>query len=79
MTPTTQLELLTRRQTATVLGVSVPTLTRWGREGRGPRPLRLTPGSRGRVMYRAADIQAFVETLAAAPTKPFAAPAAHSR
>lgn len=70
----TQTGLLTRRQTAERLAVSRDTLTRWGREGRGPQPLRLTAGSRGRVVYRQADIDQFVATLAAAAQSRFPPP-----
>jgi predicted site-specific integrase-resolvase len=54
-----QPELLSRRAAAGLLGISVETLTRWKKQGRGPRPMRLTPGSRGRVIYRRCDLVAF--------------------
>lgn len=45
-------------ETAKVLGVSIPTLRRWDREGH-LRSVRLAPGSPRR--YRRSDIDALVE------------------
>lgn len=72
--PTTMPELMNRRTAAAVLGISGATLTRWNREGRGPRPLRLTAGPRGRVVYRRCDLEQFVAGLVDAPTTRFTAP-----
>ncbi len=74
MTTTTMPELLNRRMAAAALGVAVGTLTKWHHEGRGPRPLRLTAGSRGRVVYRRCDLEQFVAGLAEAPAQRFAPP-----
>jgi len=63
-------ELLSRRAAAGLLGISVETLTRWKKQGRGPRPLRLTPGSRGRVIYRRSDLIAYCADPEAAPSWP---------
>jgi hypothetical protein len=59
MTTTTLPTLMNRRAAAAALGLSVSTLVKWGRAGRGPRPLRLTDGPRGRCVYRAEDVLAW--------------------
>jgi predicted DNA-binding transcriptional regulator AlpA len=45
-------DLLNRAAVARLLAVSARTLERWGREGRGPRPLRVGPRL---VRYRRDD------------------------
>jgi len=73
-----QPELLSRRAAAGLLGISVETLVRWRKQGRGPRPLRLTAGSRGRVIYRRCDVLAFAadpEQAAGWPLTKFPRPA----
>jgi len=52
-------QLLSRRAAAAMLGIAPATLAVWRKRGRGPRPLRLTPGPRGRTVYRLEDIQAY--------------------
>jgi hypothetical protein len=59
MTTTTLPTLMNRRAAAAALGLSVSTLVKWRREGRGPRPIRLTDGPRGRCVYRAEDVLAW--------------------
>jgi len=66
--------LMNRRCAAEALGVSMSTLRKWRHEGRGPRPLRLTGGPRGRCVYRREDIEAFIAGLAAAPAERFDPP-----
>lgn len=51
--------LMSRRDAALAIGVSPSTLVKWRREGRGPRPLRLTDGPRGRCVYRREDVEAW--------------------
>lgn len=51
--------LMSRRDAAAALGVATSTLVKWRREGRGPRPLRLTDGPRGRCVYRREDVERF--------------------
>jgi predicted site-specific integrase-resolvase len=65
-----QPELLSRRAAAGLLGISVETLTRWKKQGRGPRPLKLSPGSRGRVIYRKTDLLAYCADPEQAPSWP---------
>ena len=55
-----QTTLLTTTEAATRLGVSVPTLNRWVRQGR-IAPVIQAPGLRGARLYDPADI----DTLAA--------------
>lgn len=59
MSPDYVPSLLNRRAAAAMLGISVGTLVTWRKRGRGPRPLRLTPGPRGRCVYRREDVEAF--------------------
>ena len=69
--------LLSRRETARVLGLAHESLRQWAGETprRGPQPLKLSPSSRGRVVYRLDDVQAF----AADPVAYNAAVAAQGR
>jgi hypothetical protein len=78
-TATTAPELMNRRQAARHLGIAPATLARWHHEGRGPRPLRLTAGPRGRVVYRRCDLEAFVAGLADAPMLRFDPPPGRNR
>ena len=50
--------LRSRLATAVFLGVSIPTLERWDRDGYGPRPVKIGPR---RVGYRTGDLIAFIE------------------
>jgi len=71
-------QLLSRRAAAAVLGISTQTLIAWGKAGRGPRPLRLTAGCRGRVIFRRQDVEAFAndpEQPTAWPVRRFDPPA----
>lgn len=47
----TRLRLLTRRQAAEILNVSMGTLARWAGERRGPPFLKLVEGDAGSVRY----------------------------
>ena len=70
--------LLSRRAAAAVLGIAPATLAVWRKRGRGPQPLRLTPGSRGRCVYRREDVEAFArdpELAAGWPLTKFPRPA----
>lgn len=51
-----QKELLSRREAATALGVSIYSLGRWARDGKGPRYFWVG----GRVKYAAADLDDFI-------------------
>ncbi len=51
-------ELLNRSAVGKLLGVSPRTLERWGREGRGPRPIRVGPRL---VRYRERDVERWLE------------------
>jgi excisionase family DNA binding protein len=46
--------LLTRKEAASYLRVSVPTLERWAREGREPRPIHIGR----RALYRLSRLRA---------------------
>ena len=53
-------ELLTAPQAADYLGIGARTLSRWSSEGKAPTPLKLTPGRRGTLRYRRADLAAWI-------------------
>ena len=55
--------LLTKRDTAEILGVSIRTLDRWHQAGEGPR--RVYIGG-GRGMYPRAALDQFIESLSEA-------------
>lgn len=59
-TPTVIPELLTLPQAAVYLNIGQRTLARWSAEGKAPRPLKLTPGRRGALRYRRADLADWV-------------------
>lgn len=56
MTP----EILDTAGAAQYLGLSIPTLDRYRLTGNGPRYAKLTPGNRGPVRYRRADLDAWM-------------------
>lgn len=51
---------LTRSHAASYLGVAAQTLANWRSQGRGPKSMNLG----GKVFYRLADLEAFVEATA---------------
>lgn len=55
-------ELLTTREAAAFLRISVPTLERLRASGAGCRYRKLGPGKRARVVYAKADLIAWLET-----------------
>jgi predicted DNA-binding transcriptional regulator AlpA len=59
--------LVTERQAATVLSVSVSTLRRWRREGRPPFARRIGPRA---LRYRLADLTDHVAGAAVNASKP---------
>jgi excisionase family DNA binding protein len=54
-------DVLTRRQAAERLGVTVNTMARWAQQGRGPA-YSLTGNRKGRALYSAATIAAWLES-----------------
>lgn len=60
-------ELVDRKAAARFLHVSQATLSRWMRDRIGPAVVKLTDGERGRVLYRRADLVAFVEARTLRP------------
>jgi hypothetical protein len=60
-TPADFERLLSRREAAEYLSVSVSTLERWHLEGTGPTLIKL---NRRRTAYRPADLRSFVEACA---------------
>jgi prophage regulatory protein len=56
--------LIDARELAAMLAISVPTVWRMRESGRLPEPLRLTSQC---LRWRRADINAFLESLAASP------------
>lgn len=59
-TPTIAPELLTAVQAAEYLGIGQRTLARWSTDGKAPAPLKLTPGRRGALRYRRADLTEWI-------------------
>jgi len=57
---TPEAEVLTRSQAAARLGVTATTLARWAQQGRGPS-YSLTGDSKGRALYSAASIAAWLQ------------------
>jgi predicted DNA-binding transcriptional regulator AlpA len=60
-------ELVDRKTAAAFLHVSQPTLSRWMKDRVGPPVVKLTDGERGRVLYRRADLEAFVDARTLRP------------
>jgi len=58
--PTIAPELLTAPQAAEYLNIGQRTLARWSSEGKAPAPIKLTPGRRGALRYRRADLTEWV-------------------
>lgn len=56
-------KLLPRRDVEAITRMPVSTIYKWMREGKFPRPVRLGEGERAPVMWRADDIQQFIEAL----------------
>ena len=56
MTP----DILDTAGAAEYLGLSAPTLNRFRVSGNGPQYAKLTPGNRGPVRYRRADLDAWM-------------------
>lgn len=54
-------DVLTRREAAARLGVTTTTLARWAQQGRGPA-YSLTGNRKGRALYSAATIAAWLES-----------------
>jgi transposase len=54
-------DVLSRRQAAERLGVSVTCMARWAMQGRGPA-YSLTGTTKGRALYTAASIAAWLES-----------------
>lgn len=54
-------EVLNRREAAHRLGVTTTTLARWAQQGRGPS-YSLTGTRKGRALYSAASIAAWLES-----------------
>lgn len=55
-------ELWTREEAARFLKVSPKCLANWGTLGVGPKFRKLSKGRSGRVLYRASDVTAWLES-----------------
>lgn len=59
--------LMTTKEVSERLNTAPNTLRWWRHKGLGPRSFTLGPGTRGKVMYREEDVEAYLaERLAAA-------------
>ncbi len=54
-------ETLTEQQLAKRWDLAVGTIRNWRRQGKGPKPVRLGPGPKARVIYKLKDIEQFEE------------------
>ena len=61
MMHTPEADVLSRREAAARLGVTVRTMDRWARESRGPS-YSLTGNRRGRALYTSASIAEWLES-----------------
>lgn len=52
--------LLTSQEVAGLLGVSLPTLSRWRADGEGPAFLKLGRGPKAPVRYRVQEVERFL-------------------
>jgi len=62
-------EVLSRKETAQLLGIDIRTLDRWRKLGRGPAYLDLTQG-RGKkpcIRYRTRELEKFLKTVTRTP------------
>lgn len=53
--------LMTVDEAAAWMNVGKRSLARWSAMGRAPKPLKITPGRRGCVRYRRADLEGWIE------------------
>ena len=60
------ISLLTKKQTAAMVGLHPESLMRLVREGRFPRPLKISDAKNSRVMFDQQDVKAWIETRKAA-------------
>lgn len=60
--------LLTEDDVAKRYGVVVGTVQKWRRLGTGPAYVKIGPGSKGPVRYRAQDLDAFDQASLVQPT-----------
>jgi predicted DNA-binding transcriptional regulator AlpA len=60
--------LLTPRDAAQALGLSVRTVERYRADGSGPPFVKLSPGQAGRVRYRRADLESWIANRCVACT-----------
>ena len=69
--PITLTAYLNSQEAADMLRISIRTLERMRVEGSGPRYLKAGKGTRSRVLYRSADIDAWLETRAYCSTSEY--------
>jgi predicted DNA-binding transcriptional regulator AlpA len=66
--PAKQIALVSKIEVASALGVSIWTLDRWRKQGKFPKPIRLT--DRSPLMWRVRDIDAWLIKRQLARIKP---------
>jgi hypothetical protein len=55
-------EYLDRKSAAIFMNLSVSALEQWKRKNYGPQPISIGQGKRKRIVYKRADITAFIES-----------------
>lgn len=68
-THTTDARVYSRAEAAAILGVKITTMAHWAMQGRGPAYARSGP-HRGRVWYRAADLDRWLQSRSIEPGQP---------
>lgn len=68
-TQATDSRVYSRAEAAAILGVTPTTLAHWAMEGRGPAYARSGP-HRGRVWYRACDLDRWLQSRSIEPGRP---------
>lgn len=64
-------KIVTATQAARLLGVTADTLSNWRCIGRGPRFIKTSPTRHGKVLYRASEVEAWLENNSYGSTSEF--------
>lgn len=58
---TTAPELVDADALASMLNLSIHTIRDWRKQGRGPQPIKLTPGRQGRIRFTLEEVRRWQE------------------
>jgi transposase len=67
-THATDARIYSRAEAAAILGVKISTMAHWAMQGRGPAYAR-SGSYRGRVWYRAADLDRWLQSRSVTPSR----------